>query len=45
VFQPTAEAVPPRRTSLVRKMVPASLIAEVLLAFVQVFRLLLGVLT
>jgi len=26
-------------------MVPASLIAEVLLAFVQVFRLLLGVLT
>jgi hypothetical protein len=31
--------------SLVSKMVPASLIAEVLLSLVQVFRLLLGVLT
>jgi hypothetical protein len=31
--------------SLVSEMVPASLIAEVLLPLVQVFRLLLGVLT
>ena len=30
--------------SLVSKMVPTSLIAEVLLSLVQVFRLLLGVL-
>jgi len=38
VFQPAAEALPPRRISFVSKMIPLSLIAVPLLSLLHILR-------